>query len=250
MIQYINYRRSRFLQMVREHALMFIFLFLAASISYLDGQTTLISDSYDLINFMRSDQNYINNKMDRYRRIEGSPYLNEDFVSGSVLHIQKKYPNLNLRYNHYEGYFEFSVEEGYKNFDPQTTRLDTVWMGDLTYVFVNYSFGKTIRQSFMELVNRGETKVYIRKRVTLRDAEPAKGYAEEKPARFEKLPDDIFIEVPGQPALLFKGKNSIKEIFPDHATALLITYTKKNKLKLRNSEGIIALCNYYDMLKK
>jgi hypothetical protein len=101
----------------------------------------------------------------------------------------------------------------------------------------------------MELVNQGKTKVYIHKSISVAEAQPAKGYSEAKPASFEKVPDRIYIEVPGQPARLFNGKKSMKEIFPDHSTALQ-TYSKKNKLKLRDAGGIITLCNYYDTLKE
>ena len=232
------------------HYLMISFLlFSSAILLHLEGQTPLISNNQDLFTFIQSDLDYLNNKMEKYSRIEGSPYLDEDFVSGSVLHQRKKYVNLDLRYNHYEGYFEFSIEDGFKYIDPRRTRLDTVWMGELTFVFVNYRHGNSIRQAFMELANQGDTKLFLLNQVTLTEAEPAKGYAEARPAKFQKRPEYIYLEVPGQPAIQFKGKNSVKEVFPDNAN-LLLAHVKKEKLKLKNLEDIAELCRYYDSLQQ
>ncbi len=221
--------------------------FSAGSLLLLEGQTQIISNDHDLFIFMQSDPDYINNQRERYSRIEGSPYLNKEFVSGSALYNRKKYLKLDMRYNAYEGYFEFRVEDGFKYFDPRITRLDTVWVGDVTFVFVNYLVGNNIKQSYMELVNHGNTKVYLLRRIHLNEAVPAQGYAEAKPATFEKMPENIFVELPGRPATQFKGKSSVKEIFPDHAATLSV-YAKKNKLKLRNRSGIVELCIYYDTL--
>jgi hypothetical protein len=75
--------------------------------------------------------------------------------------------------------------------------------------------------------------------------EEAKGYEAFKPARFEKLAESIYIQVEGKPAMEFKGKKSIEEIFPDQQ-AELGKYTKSEKLKLKNIEDVVRLCEYYD----
>ena len=102
-------------------------LFCAAlllGVSGLAGQTGIISSGSDMITFMNSDLDYIENQKERYSRIEGSAYLDEAFHSGSVSYKRKKYLGLQLRHNPFEGYFEFQSDAGIKIIPYQKTKQD------------------------------------------------------------------------------------------------------------------------------
>jgi len=213
----------------------------------LAGQTSMISSTKDMIYFMNSDLDYLRNSRERYAEIEGSAYLDEDFYSGSVSFNGKKFTGLLLRYNPYEGYFEFQTDDGVKYFDPLITPVDTVWMEKETFLHVPYRSGKNLRRDYMKLMNQGSTLVLQFSQVILIDAVAAKGYEEAKPARFEKRSDAIYILTGDQPALEFKGRKSLAEIFPG-SHEKLSSYAKANKLKLKKSGEIIDLCTYYDSL--
>lgn len=215
--------------------------------SVLAGQTNMISSMNEMITFMNSDVDYIKNKRERYAKIEGSAYLDEAFHSGSVSYMRKKYVGLQLRHNPYEGYFEFQTTEGVKFFDPQITLIDTVWMDKETFLYVPYSSGKHIKRAYMRLMNPGETMVLQLSQVILIEANPAKGYEEAKPAHFEKRSETIFIRTGDQPAMEFKGRKSLADIFPAHFETLS-DYAKAEKLKLKKTGEIINLCAYYDSL--
>ena len=92
------------------------------------AQTNIISSASDMMNFMRTDLDYIKNQDERYAQIEGTPYLEDAFQTGTISFKKQKYTGLDLRFNPYEGYFEFKTEEGIKFLDPKVTRVDTVWL--------------------------------------------------------------------------------------------------------------------------
>ena len=175
--------------------------------------------------------------------------MDETFKEGSISHNQKKQVGLKLRFNSYEGTFEFETEEGVKYFDPRVTPVDTVWLEGTTYVYVLYQSGKARKRRYMALISNRATTVLKSHRVILTQSEPAKGYVEAKAARFEHLPETIYIQRAGQPAREFKGKKSLEDLFPGYHDQLS-SYAKSNKLKLKKAEEIIALCSYFDTLQQ
>ena len=212
------------------------------------AQTSIISSGADMMNFLNTDLDYIKNTDARYCKIEGSPYLDDSFQSGSISYKKVKYIGLELRFNPFEGYFEFQTEQGIRFLDPKVTRVDTVWLVDETYLYVHYMSGKLRKQTFMKAVHTGPTRVLLYNEVVLVQAEEATGYEAFKPARFEKLAESIYISEEGKPAMEFKGKKSLEEIFPEHH-AQLSTYTKSEKLKIKKTEDVIRLCEYFDSIR-
>jgi hypothetical protein len=212
------------------------------------GQTNLISSGSDLITFLNSDLDYIENQMDRYSKIEGSAYLDEEFQEGSLSINQKEYVNILLRYNSYEGYFEFKTPEAIKYFDPRLTSVDTVWLGGNTYLYVDFQFGKGQSKTYMKLAGGSSTKVFSYDQMILSQAEPAKGYEDAKPARFKPLAEKIYIQRQQEVCTEFKGKKNMEEIFPDHHSQLS-KYAKSEKLKLKNVGDVIRLCRHFDSLQ-
>ena len=152
-----------------------------------EAQTNIISSASDMINFLNTDLDYIKNKDERYSKIEGTPYLDEAFHTGTISYKKKKYTGLELRFNPYEDYFEFKTEQGIKFLDPRVTRVDTVWLEGETFLYVHYMLGKSRKQTFMKAVHTGPTMVLLHNQVLLVQAEEATGYEAFKPARFEKL---------------------------------------------------------------
>jgi hypothetical protein len=223
-----------------------IALFLATPESA--SQTSIISSDRDLITFMNSDLDYIENQRDRYAKIEGSAYLDEAFHNGSVSYQGMKYTGLQLRHNTYEGYFEFKTDQGIKFFDPRITPIDTVWIEEDTFIYGSYQSGNAEKKNFMKLMNRGATRVFQLSQMILIQPEPAKGYEEARPARFEKRGDLIFIQTGEEIALEFKGKKSVEDIFPEHYVQLN-EYAKSEKLKLKETGEIISLCAYFDSIR-
>ena len=209
------------------------------------AQTNMISSAADLANFLNSDLDYIEARNERYRTIEGSPYLDSEFHPGSLSINKTKFTGVSLRYNCFEGYFEFESEQGVKYFDPKVTRIDTLWLEGDTFLYVYFQSGKSGKQTYMKAVHIGPTSVYLHSTIIISQPEETSGYVAAKPARFEKLAETIYLGEAGKPAIEFKGKKSLEEIFPEHH-AMLNSYVKSEKLKLKKVEDVVRLCEYYD----
>lgn len=221
------------------------------TISYVAlSQTPTLRSLEDMTSFIRSDFNYMEEQRARNAIVAGSPYLDEDFTAGSLVFKDAYYRDLSLRYNVYEGHFEFESEGQVLYFDPRYTEVDTVWMGEKKFIFQDYRDVRSLKRSYMELLYESEGNGVLKLRETiLLQPEKAQGYEDAKPARFQERPDRLFVRFGNEPALEFTGKKSIPVLFPEHRDQLL-TYTKKERLKFRQPEDLIKLCAYYDSLKR
>jgi hypothetical protein len=231
-------------------ALKLIFLALFSTIGLsLSAQTPMISSGSEMISFMKGDLNYLEGQKARYASVEGTPYLDDEFTYGSLRYKEKKFVNLLLRYNYYEGYFEFKTDDEVKFFDPKYTEVDTVWYKDFKYIYLSFQAPKSIKKNYMRLLNNGSTQVLEYKETIKLDPEAASGYNAARPARFNPRPEKLYVRIEGNPAKEFRNKKSVSMIFGSDAETLS-GYIKKEKLKLKTQEDLIQLCEYYDSLKK
>jgi len=211
------------------------------------AQTRSINTLRELTGFMQSDYNYVKEQRERNSEIEGSPYLDENFQDGKLSFRGRMYDGLKLRYNMYASQFEFKSEEEILYFDPAYTAVDTVWIGDDEFIYMEYIDDNRNKRKYMQLLNNGKTQVLSLRETILLEAEKPKGYEEGKPARFRQLAERHFVQFPGQPAVEFKNKRSIEDVFPEYEDQL-ISFAKNNKLKFRSSDDLIELCKYFDTL--
>ncbi len=208
------------------------------------GVTTLT----DISDFMQSNYNYNREYRASSAMIEGSPYLSEEFVAGSLSYRDSYYRDLQLRYNVYDGHFEFKSEDEILYFDPRYTEVDTVWIGNDTYIFQEYIEARNVKRSYMQLLYDSDgIQAFKQYEIILLEPEPPRGYEDAKPARFQQRPERLFVRFKGDPAQEFPGRKSIPELFPAYADEL-ITYTKKDRLRFRKPEDLVLLCKYYNSL--
>lgn len=212
------------------------------------AQAPVISRLPELNTFMQSDYNYKKDLRIRTATIEGSPYLSEEFSAGSLSFRDTYYRDLQLRFNAYEGHFEFKSDDEVLYFDPRYTEVDTVWMENDKYIYIEHDNGRNIKRSYMKLLHDGPAKVLLLKEIILLEPEKASGYEEALPARFEPRAGVIYLQVGDKPALEFKNRRSIDDIFPDHANALE-KYAKTKKLRFRDPEDLVTLVKYYKTLE-
>ena len=218
---------------------------LASALTAINGQTGRISSNSELLNFMNSDLDYLRNQREKYSRIEGSAYLDESFVNGTISVGGKRYGDLQLRLNPYEGAVEFRKDDQVMYFMPESARSDTVWIGDKVYVNVVRQDGKSLKSAFMQLVSQGKTRVLVYHEVQVTEPKAAQGYDEAKPAAFIHKPDAVYVQIAGKPAVEMKGRKSLGDVFGDDADRV-DAYSREHKLKLRSVEEVVALCEWYD----
>ncbi len=238
--------KRTFLHMMKKYSLGIVFISMCLSAQ---SQAPVISNLPELNTFMQSDYHYKKNLKDMNKVIEGSPYLSDEFSTGSLIYQDTYYRNLQLRFNVYEGHFEFKSGDGFLYFDPRYTEVDTVWIGQDKYVYAPYIDNNREKRSYMHLLHDGNTKVLTLREKLLLRPEKAQGYEDAKPARFSEMTTRMFVSLEGEPAVEFSNRRSIDVVFPESAKELE-SYAKKERLRFRSPDELVTLVEYYETLQK
>ncbi len=180
--------------------------------------------------------------------IEGSPYLNEEFVPGTIYTTSKqKYVDVPLRYNIYNDQMEFKTPENKVMAMAVPEIIEAIEIGNLKMVYISYSNSKKVLHGFFKVLAEGEASLYSKSNVVFKDAEKSKGYDEPEPARFVKQADVYYIRLGAGPAKKVRNKKDLNEIFTAHKSEIT-SFIKKNKVKPNKPEKLKKLVLYYNSL--
>lgn len=117
--------------------------------------------------------------------IQGSPYLDKEYQVGTLLTdsntICKGVP---LRYNCADDVLEFKQNNVSYDLIPKTF-VKKAEFGGKVFVYKDYESGSATAKSYFEILVEGKSSLFAHYSIKFFDREPAKGYAEPKPARFD-----------------------------------------------------------------
>ncbi len=180
--------------------------------------------------------------------IDGSPYLNDEFINGSIFTIQKQqYANIPVRYNIYNDQLEFKTESGEIQALASPEIVEKVEFGNYKMDYLPYTYSQKIHKGFFIILAEGKASLYAKKNITFKDAEPPGAYKEAQPPKFVNSADNYFIRIGEQEAKIVSNKKDILEIFGDHQKEIEV-FIKKNKTKTNKPESLIELVQYYNSL--
>ena len=180
--------------------------------------------------------------------IEGSPFLNDEFIIGNVYTTTKqKYANIPLRYNIYNDQLEFKTPDEQIQAMATPETIEKAEIGSDILVYLPYINFKKVRKGFFTVLEEGKATLLIRKEIMFKKAEEAGAYKEAEPAKFVSKADTYFIRTGESPAKLVGKKKEILELFPDHAREIA-AFIKKNKIKTNKPESLKQLVQYYNSL--
>ena len=180
--------------------------------------------------------------------IEGSPYLNDEFVPGTIYTLQKQqFVEIPIRYNIYNDQLEFKTESGQIQAMANPEIIEKVKFGTYEMDYLPYSYSKKIRKGFFIILEEGKASLYTKKTISYRKAEEPGAYKEAEPAKFVTNPDDYFIRIGMEEAKLIGNKKDLISIFPDHKKEIE-NFIKKNKTKTNKPESLVELIEYYNSL--
>ncbi|MFW5756037.1 MAG: hypothetical protein ACOCWK_05515 [Tangfeifania sp.] len=181
--------------------------------------------------------------------IEGSPYLNDDFIEGTVFTtIKTKYTGVPLRYNIYSDQIEFKAGEGAVQELAAPETVEKVEFGEYKMVYIPFAVSKKIRRGFFREMESGDKAVLLtRQQVLFEDAKKPAAYQEAEPPRFIRKPDDYYIRIGKEPARLISRKKDLEEAFPGHKKEIN-SFIKENKVKPNKPERLAELVQYYNSL--
>jgi hypothetical protein len=210
-----------------------------------------ISKTYNYINTYASDEVKYNTsgKNVSFNEIQGSPYLIDSFVVGSIYtNRNEQFQNIPVRYNIYTENIEYIVGAGsvleLKN--PET--VEKVDYGNFELIYLSQSNKNKSRNGFFIVLTDGNATLLSKPGVTLHKPSPQGGYIDGQPPRFSRNPDTYYIKVGKNKAKIIRNKRHLITSFPDSREELS-KYIKTHNTKISDQKSLIDLVQYYNFIK-
>lgn len=177
--------------------------------------------------------------------IQGSPYLTDDFTSGTI-YFDKKYKieKVPLRLNLYNDEMEFKDNNVVMAFS-EPARIDKVILGEQTFIYLPDE--KEAVSGFVRMWHAQAPAILTKMKVGFYNKDPEKGYSQPKPDRFERAQDKHYL-------LTDKGEiekiTSLKKMIATLGKheSQLTAYAKSNKISIGKIDDLANLLEYYHTL--
>lgn len=206
-----------------------------------------IKKAVELLDFNRRHSGDIS-KFLTEANIDGSPFLNDEFIEGSVFTTSKtQYVGVPLRYNIYNDQIEFRLGEAPAQALAAPETVEMVQFGDFMFEYIPYTNAKKIKRGFFIVEEKGNATLYSKPQVIFENAKEPAAYQDAVPARFIRRPDEYYIRVGKEAAVPIIKKKDLEEVFPDHKEEIS-GFIKKNKVKPNNPESLKELVQFYNSL--
>lgn len=180
--------------------------------------------------------------------IKGSPYLNDEFIKGTVYTTSKnKIADIELRYNIYNDDLEFKTPDDLTLAvnEPETIKLAD--FGDYKMTYKSYTNGKKTNSAFFKILEEGKVSLFAKPDVFFQKEVEGDGIKPGKPAQFVQKSDNYYISIGENTATKVGSKKDILNLMEDHSKEIS-AYLKQNKVKLSKSEQLQQLVQYYNSL--
>ncbi len=179
--------------------------------------------------------------------IKGSPYLNDEFITGSVFTTTKvQYNNIKLRYNIFNDEIEFDAD-GQVQALLAPESFDMIEFGGNVFCYIPYSLLKKIKRGYFIRLVEGKASLWMRPEISFVKATEPAPYKEAEPAKFVRKADSFFIRIGKEEARPVSSKSDLIDIFPDQNDKIE-AFVKKNKIKPNNPDNLKELVHYYNSL--
>lgn len=180
--------------------------------------------------------------------IDGSPYLDEEFQTGSIYTTQKlQYVDIQLRYNIYNDNIEFKTPSGEIQALANPDVVEIAVFGNNQFVYSSYVEANKFKKGFLVVIEEGKASLFSKPVVAFKEATQPAAYKQPEPAKFVKKADEYYLRIGNEPAVSIKGKKDLIAVFPDNQKAIE-DFIDKNKIKIGKPEGLKEVVRYYNSL--
>jgi len=181
-------------------------------------------------------------------KIEGSPYLSDEFQNGTIYVANGQYQDVPLRYNIFEDWMEYQANDEIYILDPEP-KFYKFEFGDTEMVIENVPFKGKYGPGFLTRLDSGRLCLYVKHIVSFRRAELAKAMDyENKPATYLRMSDVFFYKVDGGELIQVPKKTKkLLKIFPDHQKDMS-EYIKLEKLSASKPDELATIFKFYNGL--
>jgi len=200
-----------------------------------------ISDISDVFRYKNPNSNYKN--------YEGDPYLNNDFILGTINNTnEQKIYSFQIRYNIYEDKIEIQKEDKSIVYLAKENYFDVLTLGK-KFILKTYEVKGENNEGYLELLlNKNNIELYKKHTKTLIPAKKAKSsYEEDKLARFNSSESFYYKLGNSKIILLPKSKKDFLKSFSDKSNDIA-NFMKDNKLRKSKKEDLIKILEHYSTL--
>ncbi len=224
--------------------------FITGIVNYMFAQMTLSYEIRSSMDFYQANKFLSGDWKDHLteKDITGSPYLNDEFVSGSIFTIQmQRYVDIPLRYNIYNDDLEFKTAAGALQALATPEIVEKAVFGNFKLVYSPYSQANKIKKGYFLVLEEGKASLFAKPVVLLRGPVEAGAYKEPEPAKFIKKADEYYIRIGIEQAILINNKKDLIAAFPDNREKIE-SFIEKNKIKTNKPESLKEVVRYYNSL--
>lgn len=211
----------------------------------LNVQTNERAQVNDLENIVRSWS--LNNIIElKVEDIEGSAYLNDEFITGTVtLNSGVKYSNIPLRYNVYNNEIEFRSNSGklFNINNPESIKELTI--GDSKFIYTDCKLHNKIEKLFVEVILESDASLLKRHRMKLNPPKEAETHRPAQPYTLSKMPSEFLIKKSDGTVHLFKNKKELISLLSDKSDKIN-ELMKQQKLSAINEKDLLTIVKYYN----
>ena len=178
-------------------------------------------------------------------KVNGSPYLTEEFRSGMIYWNRMWNEGIDLRYNIYQGNFEAKLESGIIVINPIKNNIDTLKYREEVFVKKYLKVGKDLLVVYLSLLGQQNGyALYKQYRIKLTEAiTDTDLYHKAKPAEYNTQ-KPVYYVFRGNEHWTVKGSKTLAEIFQIDAKVVK-SYLKDNKYNLSREEHLLEAVLYF-----
>ena len=175
--------------------------------------------------------------------IDGSAYLNDEFVLGSILTKDNiRYINVPLRYNIYNDDIEFEMTKGSYLAISHPEKMKEIRIGDDVFIYDIKRNKKGEQYGYYKLVEDGKIQLLSRFNIVFKEGTTTTGYKAAEPPKFNRNANSLYLKIGTKEPQQLSKKKDIGRIFGPKAkeiTALM----KAEGLNFRKEGDLIKLVN-------
>jgi hypothetical protein len=180
--------------------------------------------------------------------IEGSPYLNDEFIKGSIFTTTKtQFVDVPLRYNIYNDQIEFTDSAGEVMAMTANEMIEKVVFGGYTMEFAPYLYALKEKSGFFEVLVKGKATLYARPEVLFQAEVAPAAFKDAEPAKFIRKDDSYYIRIGVKAAEEINSKKELITVFPENQNKME-AFIKKNKISIKDRDDLKKTVEYYNSL--
>ena len=180
--------------------------------------------------------------------IKGSPYLNDEFVNGSIFTVQMiKYDSIPLRFNIFNDELQFKTPTGEVMALSAPEIVEKAVFGNFLMVYSPYSQTNKIKKGFFLILEQGKASLYAKPGILFQEPTEPAAYKDAEPAKFVRKADEYYIRIGTEQAILISNKKDLIAAFPDNQDKIE-SFISKNKIKTNKPESLKEVVKYYNSL--